>query len=96
MRETLAKVVAILREKPIKQIVPDSYFSRRPQMKTLPKDAFFCRKEQLPIGEAFGKISSCWIKKVPPGSPILIPGEEITQWHLDKLSVDTFTEIVKE
>ena len=96
IQETLAKVVAILREKPIKQIVPDSYFSRSPQMKTLPKDAFFCRKEQLPIGEAFGKISSCWIKKVPPGSPILIPGEEITQWHLDKLSVDTFIEIVKE
>lgn len=94
MRETLAKVVAILREKPIKQIVPDSYFSRRPQINTLPKDAFFCRKEKLPIGEVLGKISSCWIKKVPPGSPILIPGEEVTNWHIERLSPDTVVEVV--
>ncbi|MCL2937067.1 MAG: hypothetical protein MGU50_11070 [Trichodesmium sp. MAG_R02] len=74
--------------------MPDSYFSRRPQMKTLPKDAFFCRKERLSIGEAFGKISSCWIKKVTPGSPILIPGEEITHWHIQRLSPDIVVEVV--
>ena len=94
MRETLAKVVAILREKPIKEILPDSHFCRRPQMKTLPKDAFFSRKEKLPIGQALGKISSCCIKKVPPGSPILIPGEEVTNWHLKVLEPNTMIDII--
>ena len=93
MRETLAKVVPILREKPIKQVLPDSYFCRRPQMRTLPKDAFFSRKEKLPMGEALGKISSSCIKKVPPGSPILIPGEEVTNWHLEVLDPNTMIEI---
>ncbi|MDJ0519233.1 MAG: DegT/DnrJ/EryC1/StrS family aminotransferase [Trichodesmium sp. MO_231.B1] len=94
MRETLAKVVAILREKPIKEILPDTHFCRRPQMKILPKDAFFSRKEKLPIGEALGKISSCCIKKVPPGSPILIPGEEVTNWHLEVLESNTMIDLI--
>ncbi|NES72606.1 MAG: decarboxylase, partial [Okeania sp. SIO2D1] len=96
MRETLAKVVPILREKPIKQVLPDSYYCRNPVMKMLPKNAFFCRKQKLPIEKALGKISSCWIKKVPPGSPILISGEEITNWHLQRLSSDTVVEVVRE
>ena len=96
IRETLAKVVPILREKSPKETLPDSYFCRRPQMMILPKDAFFSRKEKLPIGQALGKISSCCIKKVPPGSPILIPGEEVTNWHLQRLSSDTLVEVVGE
>ncbi|WP_424102192.1 DegT/DnrJ/EryC1/StrS family aminotransferase [Moorena producens] len=96
MRETLAAIVPILKEKAPKETLPDSYFCRRPQMNTLPKDAFFSRKEKLPIGQALGKISSCCIKKVPPGSPILIPGEEVTQWHLQRLSPDTLVEVVRE
>ncbi|NES79536.1 MULTISPECIES: DegT/DnrJ/EryC1/StrS family aminotransferase [Okeania] len=93
MRETLAKVVPILMEKPIKQILPDCYYCRNPVMKMLPKDAFFCRKQKLPIEKALGKISSCWIKKVPPGSPILIPGEEVTNWHLKVLESNTMIDI---
>ncbi|NEP85791.1 MAG: decarboxylase [Okeania sp. SIO2C2] len=96
MRETLAKVVTILREKPVKEVLPDSYYCRIPMMKMLPKDAFFSRKQKLPIREALGKISSCWIKKVPPGSPLLVPGEEVSNWHLQRLSSDTFVEVVKE
>ncbi|AOX02658.1 decarboxylase [Moorena producens PAL-8-15-08-1] len=96
MRETLAAIVPILREKAPKDTLPDSSFCRRPQMRTLPKDAFFSRKEKLPIGQALGKISSCCIKKVPPGSPILIPGEEVTNWHLQRLSPDTVVEVVGE
>jgi len=96
MRETLAAIVPSLREKAPKETLSDSYFCRRPQMRTLPKDAFFSRKEKLPIGQALGKISGCCIKKVPPGSPILIPGEEVTQWHLQRLSPDTVVEVVGE
>ncbi len=95
MRKTLAKVVPILREKAPIETLPDSYFCRSPKMKILPKEAFFSRKEKLPLGQAVGKISGCCIKKVPPGSPILIPGEEISQWHQQRLSPETVVEVVE-
>ena len=96
IRETLAEIVPILREKAPKETFPESYFGRNPVIKMLPKDAFFSKKEQLPIEQALGKISSCCIKKVPPGSPILIPGEEVTNWHRQRLSPDTVVEVVGE
>jgi arginine decarboxylase len=92
IRETLDKIVSILREKVQKNTLPNSYFCRHPQIKILPKDAFFCRKEKLPISQALGKISGCCILKVPPASPVLIPGEEITDWHLKILDAHTMIE----
>ena len=96
IRETITEIVPILSEKAPKNTLSDSYFCRCPQIQMLPKDAFFSQKEKLPIGQALGKISGCCIKKVPPGSPILIPGEEVTNWHLQRLSADTFVEVVGE
>ena len=96
IRETITEIVPILSEKALKNTLSDSYFCRCPQIQMLPKDAFFSQKEKLPIGQALGKISGCCIKKVPPGSPILIPGEEVTNWHLQRLSADTFVEVVGE
>ncbi|MGB3513341.1 MAG: decarboxylase, partial [Microcoleaceae cyanobacterium] len=92
--DTLAEIVPILRKKAQKEIFPESYFCRNPVIKMLPKDAFFSHKEKLPLEQALGKISSCCIKKVPPGSPILIPGEEITNWHLERLSADTVVQVM--
>jgi arginine/lysine/ornithine decarboxylase len=96
IKETLTKIFIILKEKNKKQILPESYFSRQPQMKMLPKDAFFTQKEKLPLSQTLGRISSSCIQKVPPASPLLIPGEVITQWHLDHLSANIFIETVKE
>ncbi len=96
IRETLAEIMPILKEKEPKESLPENYFCRYPAIKILPKDAFFSRKETLKIGQALGRISGCCIKKVPPGSPILIPGEEVTDWHLQRLSPDTVVEVVKE
>ncbi|MGB5711138.1 MAG: aminotransferase class I/II-fold pyridoxal phosphate-dependent enzyme [Waterburya sp.] len=92
--KTLADLMPILKEKTPKETFPQSYFCRNPVIEMLPKDAFFSKKEQLPIGQALGKVSSCCIKKVPPGSPILIPGETVTNWHLQRLSPDTVVQVV--
>ena len=96
IRESIAKIVPILRRKSPKESLPQSDLCRYPQMKILPKDAFFSQKQQLPLKQAIGRISGCCIKKVPPGIPILIPGEIITDWHLQRLSLKTFLEVVKE
>jgi arginine/lysine/ornithine decarboxylase len=94
IRETFAEIVPILAEIPPKETLPRGYLCRHPRMKILPKDAFFSQKEKLPLKVAVGRISSCTIKKVPPGIPILVPGEEITNWHLQRLSADTVVEVV--
>ncbi|MBO3461934.1 aminotransferase class I/II-fold pyridoxal phosphate-dependent enzyme [Aetokthonos hydrillicola Thurmond2011] len=94
IRETFAKVVSILREKEPRNIFPESYFCRQPQIKVLPKEAFFSRKQKLTLEQALGKISGCCIKKVPPGIPVLIPGEEITNWHLKILPSTTIVDII--
>ena len=94
IRETFAEIVPILAEIPPKETLTNSYLCRHPQMKILPKDAFFSQKEQLLLNKAIGRISSCTIKKVPPGIPILVPGEEITNWHLARLNADTEIQVV--
>ncbi|MBD2139719.1 aminotransferase class I/II-fold pyridoxal phosphate-dependent enzyme [Anabaena sp. FACHB-1237] len=96
MRETLAKIVPILSEKAKKKNISKNYFCRKPQMKMLPKDAFFAPKEKLPLKKALGKISSCCIQKVPPACPLVIPGEVITKWHIDRLSNETLIGVIKE
>lgn len=72
------------------------YFCRRPQMRIKPREAFFAKRKKMTLGEAKGKISCSCIKKLPPGIPLLIPGEEVTEWHLQRLSSDTPIEVVEE
>ncbi|MGD1712479.1 aminotransferase class I/II-fold pyridoxal phosphate-dependent enzyme [Dapis sp. BLCC M172] len=47
-----------------------------------PRDAFFAHKNCLPIEESLGHISAELICPYPPGIPVLIPGEIITEKHL--------------
>lgn len=93
--QVFADLVPILTEKTVRASRGDLSRCRRPQMNMLPKNAFFALKETLSLAEAIGKISSCCIKKVPPGIPVLIPGEKITQWHLKNLPIDTSVSTVK-
>ena len=94
VKESLAKLVPILKKKELRNVLPPNYFNRHPQIKIFPKDAFFSPKETLPIHQALGRISSCSILKVPPGIAVLIPGEEITTWHLQNLTSDHCVEVI--
>ena len=60
-----------------------------PKMRRLPREAFFAsRQVPLKLGEAVGRINCSNYVKCPPGIPALIPGEEITAWHLEVLPKD--------
>lgn len=48
-----------------------------------PKQAFFGKKQSLPIEETEGRICSEFVMLYPPGIPILAPGERITREILD-------------
>lgn len=50
-----------------------------------PRDAFFSKKDSLPIEKSIGYISAELLCPYPPGIPVLIPGEIITQKHLQIL-----------
>ncbi|MGA5822995.1 aminotransferase class I/II-fold pyridoxal phosphate-dependent enzyme [Kitasatospora sp. NPDC094028] len=51
----------------------------------LPRDAFFGRTEQVPVGKAAGRIAAEMLTPYPPGIPAALPGERLTGDVLDYL-----------
>ena len=51
-----------------------------------PREAFFGRAENVPASAAPGRVSAEMLTPVPPGIPIVLPGERITAPVLDYLS----------
>lgn len=45
----------------------------------LPRDAFFGPAEQVPVGQAAGRIAAEMITPYPPGAPGVLPGEVLTE-----------------
>ncbi|CAI8616685.1 unnamed protein product [Vicia faba] len=54
-------------------------------MKLIPRDAFFASKRKVAMKESIGKVSGELICPYPPGIPVLIPGEVITERTVDHL-----------
>lgn len=54
-------------------------------MKLIPRDAFFASKRKVTVKESLGKVSGELICPYPPGIPVLIPGEVITERAVDYL-----------
>lgn len=52
---------------------------KNPQLKMLPKEAYYSKKEIVAIDEAVGRVIGESIMVYPPGIPILSPGEVITE-----------------
>ncbi|MGB3508252.1 MAG: aminotransferase class I/II-fold pyridoxal phosphate-dependent enzyme [Microcoleaceae cyanobacterium] len=50
-----------------------------------PRDAFFAQKDDLPREKSLGRISAELVCPYPPGIPVLMPGEIITQQHFEIL-----------
>jgi arginine/lysine/ornithine decarboxylase len=54
-------------------------------MSLIPRDAFFASKRKVTAKESIGKVSGELICPYPPGIPVLIPGEVITERSVDYL-----------
>jgi len=62
---------------------------KNPKIPTLalsPRDAFYAETESVPLAEADGRIIAEFIMVYPPGIPILLPGEVISQENIDYIS----------
>ena len=51
----------------------------------LPRDAFFARAEQVPAGQAIGRVAAEMLTPYPPGIPAALPGERLTRPLLEYL-----------
>ncbi|MDJ0658043.1 MAG: aminotransferase class I/II-fold pyridoxal phosphate-dependent enzyme [Crocosphaera sp.] len=71
---------------------PNALFSSSPHLlnpsplKLSPRDAFFAPKQTIKIEQSIGKISGELICPYPPGIPVLMPGEIITNEAIDYLT----------
>ncbi|GIO85182.1 arginine decarboxylase [Paenibacillus faecis] len=54
-----------------------------PQLSLIPRDAFYADTEVIPFRESAGRIIAEFIYVYPPGIPILLPGEVISQSNID-------------
>jgi arginine decarboxylase len=54
-----------------------------PQLSLSPRDAFYGDTETIPFKESAGRIIAEFIYVYPPGIPILLPGEVISQRNID-------------
>jgi len=54
-----------------------------PQLSLTPRDAFYAQTEVVPFKESAGRIIAEFIYVYPPGIPILLPGEVISQTNID-------------
>lgn len=72
---------ATFQKRPKKEVVV-----RTPEMPPLamsPREAFYARTETTPLWESTGRIMAEFIMVYPPGIPILLPGELITDANLE-------------
>lgn len=45
----------------------------------LPRDAYFSATEDVPVEQAVGRIAAEMITPYPPGIPVVLPGEQLTE-----------------
>ena len=88
-RETVDKLLTALRDLSkayhqvgeVKELVVKT--PEIPQLALIPRDAFYSDTEVIPFKESAGRIIAEFIYVYPPGIPILLPGEVITQENID-------------
>ncbi len=64
-----------------------SVFHKRPELCIMPWEAVYLKKELVKASEAIGRISGEMLIPYPPGIPVLMPGEKITEEAYDYLKL---------
>jgi arginine decarboxylase len=86
---TVTTLVQALRELARIQLGKDSiqpltvHLPNIPALSLSPREAFYAETEIIPLREAAGRIMAEFIMVYPPGIPIVLPGEVMTQDNID-------------
>lgn len=67
---------------------PQVFLPEIPALAMTPRDAFYATTETIPFAESAGRISAEFIMVYPPGIPIFIPGEIISQENIDYIKMN--------
>ena len=76
--ESIAQRVDRSRPRKVRVRLPE-----QPKLALTPRAAFYAETESIPFSESAGRISAEFVVVYPPGIPILLPGELITQRNID-------------
>lgn len=68
--------------------VPNVKVPEIPALAMSPRDAFYAETEVIPLSEAHDRISAEFIMVYPPGIPIFIPGEVITEDNIKYIQMN--------
>lgn len=69
-----------------KKSKPKSFYQIPPiELKMLPSDAFFGRRESIDMSKSENRISAGLVTPYPPGIPLLVPGQLIKKDHINFL-----------
>ncbi len=80
----LAHHAADLRDAP--QVTVPSPADLRMDQVELPRDAYFAQHTKVPAAEAHGRVAAEMITPYPPGIPVVLPGERLTEPVLEYLT----------
>lgn len=58
-----------------------------PEAVLTPREAFYAATERVPFEKSAGRVCTEIVSPYPPGIPILVPGERITQEHVDYIQL---------
>lgn len=78
----LEELSAHFREQEEQQVRPKMQLPKIPVLAITPRDAFYAPTETVPIEQSVGRIIAEFVMVYPPGIPIFIPGEIISEDNL--------------
>jgi lysine decarboxylase len=86
-RETVGQLLTALKDlaqaapelRPAPRVEVPAPSALRMTQALLPRDAFFGPAENVPLGEAAGRVAAEMITPYPPGIPAVLPGERLTE-----------------
>ncbi|MFJ3582249.1 aminotransferase class I/II-fold pyridoxal phosphate-dependent enzyme [Streptomyces sp. NPDC090127] len=67
------------RLRPAPQVSVPAPENLRMEQAQLPRDAYFARTEDVPLESAAGRIAAEMVTPYPPGIPVVLPGERLTE-----------------
>lgn len=78
----LSTIAASSRQRTSTQTI-EVHLPSMPELRMTPRDAFYAKTETVPLADSVGRTIAEMIMVYPPGIPILLPGECVTQHNID-------------
>ena len=87
-KEGFAKLLSALSEIRPGNCDPKFLFEAAlPQMVMTPKEGFYSAREKVELSGAAGRVAADFVTPYPPGVPLLVPGQQVTEKIIEQIGV---------